>query len=511
MVEERKNIDEWQPTQEEAYVYGDVKMVKLNLKKFLGPTMMKQYDDEALDRMGTFFVDKKLFTNSLSIITNYIDYFINFYDLKKELLMIYLRLKTKIDNNKGSIEIETFRKNVIEAFFLRSNLKEAVEKLVDDNYCLDVTVDSKSGRVFTSLTDFTNEDAKLFLKTSLFMKLIIPPVSHYMKVNKEYSKEEKNDLNMNLFVDLFYRVGTEEEVTSLLYKLYDFASKKIANHENKNPTLWEQQATLRGVTSDKFIDRMMAKLIMHDNVFKFNFTDNIIAFIKTIIERQLKHAFNDEKYKKNIIRVDGNKGPDGLSGIDKLEQSMTKVDETQIVLSEINIKYVMQELRSSVTAYTIEEVNYYIDNCDPENTFQTMMVFYHFVKYFKSFRELEDLNVQQYAELLIIMKKQLLDRGYQELPDLVTSNMGGKINNRLIQNEKFMQKLKTSETYINIMENTYSALKNFKEQAILEIISKVINNKFTFVDYDNPELLGEEIEFNQDIITDEILVFIDNI
>ena len=54
-------------------------------------------------------------------------------------------------------------------------------------------------------------------------------------------------------------------------------------------------------------------------------------------------------------------------------------------------------------------------------------------------------------------------------------------------------------------------MEGFRDDPILKMISRVLNNQYTFVEYEQPELTGEIIMFNEDIISDEILNFIDEI
>ena len=82
---------------------------------------------------------------------------------------------------------------------------------------------------------------------------------------------------------------------------------------------------------------------------------------------------------------------------------------------------------------------------------------------------------------------------------------------RLLQNTKYTNKLMASSAYKNLINNKYPTLKGFKDDVILSIVSQCLNNIYTYVDYENQELTGEVIEFDEDIISDEILSFIDSI
>ena len=62
------------------------------------------------------------------------------------------------------------------------------------------------------------------------------------------------------------------------------------------------------------------------------------------------------------------------------------------------------------------------------------------------------------------------------------------------------------------MDNKYSVLDDInKGDLIIGLLSTLINTKFTIVDYDNEDKLGETIEVNQDVISDEFLNYLNQL
>lgn len=503
-------IDTWQPDKKEAYVFTDVKLIQLNIKKCFPMSIKRGLNPDALDAMSKFYINRTVYHNSIQIITNYIDYFITMYDDDKELSTVYTRMKEIIDTTIETIDIGTFRKTLMSEFFRRSNIKMNVLRLVEDNYQLDVTKDG-TNREFLGKNDFTNDDAKALLAVSMMLKIIIPPLIHWVSINEKYKKPDKNELITEVFMDVFYKMCTEDQLNSIMRKLYIFSNDKVGKHSNSNSKLWDQQSALRGVTESNFTDKLIDEYLLTSNLFKFNFEQNIIAFIKTVIEKQLGHTFVDETYKKNVIHVDNNKGPDGLSGIDKLEQTTVKFDEAQLDISRMSIERIIADLEAEVGGIDEDEITFYMNHLMSSSKFHCDLVFYGFAKYFRGFRELYNINIREYTKLVIILKIQLEDNGYVQLPYLITSMIEGKVKSRIVQNIKFINKLQSSSTYQNIMKNKYSALDGFKTDFIISIISTVLTNKFSYVEYEEQELLGELISFHEDTITDELLSYIDSI
>ena len=140
-----------------------------------------------------------------------------------------------------------------------------------------------------------------------------------------------------------------------------------------------------------------------------------------------------------------------------------------------------------------------------------MLLNYHYAGLFGGYMELKNMNVTQHVKLLIIAKRQLKRDNYEELPDLLTSVSQGKMSMRLLQSAKHTNELKSAATYQDTMNNKYPSLINFKDDEINSIISRVLNNTFTYVDYEDQSKTGQVIEFNSNIISNDILRFIDNI
>lgn len=101
--------------------------------------------------------------------------------------------------------------------------------------------------------------------------------------------------------------------------------------------------------------------------------------------------------------------------------------------------------------------------------------------------------------------------GYTELPWLITSVLQGKMSNRMLRNTKTLNKIKTSETYQRLMDTTYRCLKGFKEDEPISVISRALTNVYLYNEWEKPEICGEPILFDEDVIGWELLRLIDSI
>ena len=538
---------------EDSYVYPMDKAVILNIKKYIPESFEKamKKDPEMLEKLKTFAIERTAFQNKTRDICNYVDYFIEQYDEDKELPLAYLSLKQIIDDEKYQLTAQEFQKLLYKRLF-SPRLKKAIYRLVHDNYHIDVTVDAKSGRIYDDPDDFTNEDAKRFLAISMMMKIAIPPVEHFISVYKQYSVIPVQDLIVDIFTEIFYSIGNvtdselilygtmkdvgtvdvidyenrenhndidiedliemeEQAADDLMKKLYKFVNGRLRKHSKNNQLLWSQQSALRGVTEDAHRDRLLSKYIFYDNFFKFNFKENLVSFLQSIVGTQLKYTINITKYKMNPIRVDNVKGSEGLSSIDKLEQSMVKIDESQVVRVDLSIVDVLNRLEKEVGPISDEEIDYYSQFPINQNSFRNYVLENLYAKRFGGFQELRSMPDRSYTKLAIIAKRQLKKAGYQQLPSFITSVVQGRVSNRMLQNTKYISKLRQSATFAHLMNDNYKALKGYRDDMIIEDESKLLNTIFCYVEYETPEVTGDPIPFDEDIISDEYMTALDNV
>jgi hypothetical protein len=153
-----------------------------------------------------------------------------------------------------------------------------------------------------------------------------------------------------------------------------------------------------------------------------------------------------------------------------------------------------------------------MDRCANMDKFHNNIVNYNYAEAFGGFTELKLASIRQTVKFIVYCKRELEKKGYKEFQWLVSSILKGKMSNRLLQNTKYISKLKTSSTYKHLVEDKYDIMmEGIDYDPILKMISQVLNNNYVFVEYNMPELTGEVICFNEDIISDEILNFIDSI
>lgn len=203
--------------------------------------------------------------------------------------------------------------------------------------------------------------------------------------------------------------------------------------------------------------------------------------------------------------------------------NQNKVDEGMIAITDMNIKFTTEDVMKMIDInLSDEEIDYYKQNFVP-SAVQEELVNAFLTRYFISYRDLNLLQRENYIKLLILLKKKLLmDLGYDDiekrgelrcaaLPYLLTGNLSEKVNVRLVRNTKFVQKVESSYLYHELITHKYKLLEEIKPGYILQLLSKLINARYTYCCYEYPEVLGQEIYYPEDKIADELLFFLYNI
>ena len=231
--------------------------------------------------------------------------------------------------------------------------------------------------------------------------------------------------------------------------------------------------------------------------------------------------FLKDQYSKTLTEVVSAKNNDGLSGMDKMEMNLQKIDEGLVILADMNIKTELKRiLRDNDFEISDDEIDYYIKYHNPSDL-QVQLVYSYWGKHFGAYRNTNLINRREYIILLLILKKRLLaqagcdkNSGFTEcakLPYLLTGNLEDKVNTRIIRNNKFVSKINESYLYEKLKNKKYSNLFMIKPDYILSLLSQVINTTFTYVVYEDKDLLGKKIEYNEDKISDELLFFLNSI
>ena len=486
------HVDRWNYIPEEAIV------------QFNGKIMVVRFDTvfNISDELNNFFIIKDIYVKKLDLITKYINYFITFYDPDNEFVTAYYKLKFLIDNKERVKKMgeKGFIKAIYEILMTPSMI-EKIRKMVEDNYTIKLSSDN--GKKYNKSLEFNDDHGKILLMISTSIKMMIPLITHFSN-SRKIKKPDYFKFFERLF-DLF------DKDINIYNKLYLTIQTRVLRNYNINKVTWQQKEILNGFDPSEFIDIILKDRIIVDALFKYKFDESVHSFNIAVINNQLKFFLQD-KYEFIPKLIGYEKDMDGLSSIDKLVMNMSKIDESLIILSEINIKNTINKIKTRFNiSVEKDELNFYMKH-HRINKFLMQLVHAYYAKFFEGYNDLLMLTKSQYIELLIILKKKLIYDGFVFLPQIITGNIQSRLNSRVIQNNKFISRIESSALYKELLEDKFAAVIELKgENIIINLLSNIINTKFTFVDYVMDNKLDEVIEINQNTLSDEFLKFLSEI
>lgn len=496
-----QQVLEWnEPEEDQIFRVVGKKSIWVDFGKMF-PYVHKKSLDEFLIRYKDSYITK------LVLIRHYINYFIKFYDPDKEFVMNYFYMKSVLDIEKGqgNYPRSMFIDNLYTTLITPS-IYEKVKKMVEDNYRIDLSQTNTENIKYSESLEFTNTHAKLLLIASMIIKMIIPIILHYITVYKD----KKEIHNLSMYYKPIFDMIEENENVNLYGKLFNSINVKVNLSETKNSVIWDKYE-MEQEDSASYTEELLDKNIIVDNVFKYLFIKNIIAFNSVIIDTQLEF-FVIKNLNVNYREISTDKDSEGLSSLDKLEMNTIKIDESLVILSKINIKKTIKAIKKEMNVEITKEEREFYSKFMRITPIGKTLLFYFYAKYFDGYRDLKSITKKQYIDLMILMKRALQIKGDIYLPQILSAGIDGRINARTIHNSKLIDKIVSSEVYSQILSQKYSALQGMeKSEIIISILSTLLNTQFLYCDYDMRNKLGQEINVDFDILSQEFLDFVNRI
>lgn len=512
----------WKPKTNDLIVTSDGKLFIMKFEKLFTP-------EEKVSVYDKFYIKKGSYENQLDMICRYINFFMCNYDEDNELAAAYLKLKFALDWDKRFTEENPEQLiDLIYEIMFTDNIVQKICRMVEENY-LDDIESTEEGKKYVGKEkkhleslEFTNAHIKVLLRISFGIKCISPILFHYASLNT-IKIDKESDFIFNFYKRLF---DIFSDGCNMYNKLFVYVKAKVLESKSHNAPIFDQREIM-GVDEYSVIQKFLRNVLISENMVKYKFSEhldpktrkykeNLVGFNKTIIKYQLVY-FIKEQYSKNLTEVTSAKNADGLSGMDKMEMNLSKIDEGLTTLADVNVKLTLKRIiRDNDFGITDDEIDYYVKNHAPSEM-QSDLVYNYWAKWFGSVAHTRLVGRRNYIILLLILKKKLLlEAGYEskedfsetaKLPYLLTGNLQDKVNTRIIRNTKFVGKVNSSYLYEKLNQRQYKNLNKLKPEYILQTLSQVINTTFTYVVYEDQDLLGKEIDYNEDRISDELLFF----
>lgn len=500
ITETKPDLLTWISTEEQEYFVYEKEVVRAKYEEVLG------LDTGTI--LSTFLIIKNHFKDRMSDVIHHINYFLNFYDTEEELFLSILSVKYIIDQNTN-LSQKAFKKLVMDRI-ITDTLVDNVKRMAKDLYTLNIDTD-KEGK-FKSTPKINNNQARQIVALSFCFRLTLPLLVHYSNTNSTFvNKKDYIKAFDSIYMDIIRKF--ENDDVAVFYALAKYVKYQVDRTYNADRRIWAQKKQLYGHTKEIYLEEVLHEVIIVKSIHKLNYTRSCVSFIHGVIFGY-NINYRHENYKFKPYEIGGEESSsdsdDYFSHIESLEMSIYRLDESNMMINDVNNKKVLNQIHEKFNIVIDEdELDFYKTNCKL-NAVSQFLLHSFYSRYFDSSYSLYTLNKHDTFVLLLYMKKFLELKGMVILPQICTARVHGKFKENSIKNAKFLEKIISSSVYDNIISNKFKYIRelSIKEDPIIKKLSTIINSAFIFVDY-NEEINGiDYIDVNVDIITDEFLLFL---
>jgi hypothetical protein len=403
----------------------------------------------------------------------------------------YLALKYKIITDKDIFNEKEF----IESLF-KTVLTEEVILLINNEiestYTISLDEETKRTKNANEELQFTDIHAKITLKTSMAMKLVIPIISEYLNQN---NIKENETLFMEIFLKIFKLFNIEG--IDILNKIFKLINSRVISTRYSDKVMWSYLKNM-GVNIDTLTRSFYRKIIINI-VPKLRDNTNIVKFLHVVLKNFIKFQFTVNfplSYKSiNLNQTDS----EGLSDFDKMEINMARLDEGNSIINKLTISSTIKRFLNSFQISN-NEFNYYKENI-VINKLQTNLLSLFFARHMGSYNTIRNCSFDEYVLLCIIMKKWLKQNGYNIIDKFILSKPERYVEKKSINKKDFLNKLISSKKYNNILNNKYGfTIQTIVDSgAIMQNIATLKTNKF----YSLPDFIEDIVDENEGILIDE--------
>lgn len=527
-------IGKFKPSKRSTFVEADSKNMVAHFSKL--------YGTENISALEKFTIQKISYDNQLDQICKHINFFEYKYDTDHELMLAYLKIKYEIDYRKrfripiGSTQreidkhIRMFVPYMYEIIFKETNIVQHIEDFVEENYLDDInsTNNANDTREYLESLEFTNDHIKLMLKISMGMRLISPVIFHYFFVNGVKTPKYSDRIYLcyrNLFDDVFDTHGV-----NIFNKLFVYVKSKVISSFKQNQKIVDKREIF-GEDVSTTIASFIRNCVISENMVKFAFPstwdekhnqykENTKGFVKVIVNKQLQY-YMKEVYAKNLTEVSSAKNTDGLSGADKMEMNIAKMDEGKALLAELNVEMAIKRIKKTIDIPVENWEIDYLDNYWNPSPLQISLITLYYSEYFGNIRDTILITRRELIYLALLLKKKLLlENGWCKgdgvngqpikvcIPYILTGKFEGRHTTRQIRNAKYLNDLENDPYYQELQNGELKYVLIIHKDEIRSIISEIIGSNFTYITPEDRELLGTLIPYNETQVGSELLQFL---
>lgn len=443
--------------------------------------------DKVLNRkdLGDFSQIKyKLKRRAFYSFSDYISYNMNYLLNKMPILAIpLLDIHTKIFSDE-EYSINNLYEDIRENIFSIDELIDLINNIVDENYSITLDKDSSTMKSIIEDLQVTDSVNKSIIKSSILIRFLIVIMIEY---------EEKYELHIKDYNNIFKEaIKIFSDNNNCLSKIYKIVDSRIESTEYSEKVIWNY---LKKLGIDPYTVKSEIKSsIIFSIIGKIQNNTSVISFLDVVIKNKIIHKFT-YSYPVNFKTFKIEQDNDDVDENDKIDILLTKEyaeNEATIIIHKLTMKKFIE--KQHITKDELEYVKFRVNNI--LNDFQKKLIEIYFHNRFKIFI---DDEVDYWYYLLIIMSRELFDKGFNIIPKILLSRIL-KDNVIIYSSKKLTKQVITSEIYKEFLENYNFIFDLIQKDDFILKYSSISNYKFEYYNDDTEEFENLIIDKNSLIL-----------
>ena len=496
--EEMPLLADWKPTDDQIYFH------------FESDVVIARYDKLGLkedNKLSYFVIKKNHYKERLDDICNVINYFLSYFDTDLKSFKAIMGIKFIIDQ-KPTLNIKAFQKMVLDQVITEEFVNE-IKKM--SKYLYRINIDSDSEGRYKNTPKISNDEARSIVAVTFAIRCVLPLCIHFADTNSNFlSKKDYIPCFDKIIMKIIRKF--EKDDIKIFTPLCRIVSHRVSRSWSSDIGICLKKKQLYGMTEELYLEEIIHEVILVKSLYKLDYNRSVVSFIDGVIFLY-HYNFKIENFKFKPIEIDPQEQTDDddnkLSHQEEIEMKNYHLDESNVIISEVNTAKVLKDIDKKFNIdVPEEEINFYLKNMRITPVTKLFLESFYY-KYFHDSNATLSTDLDTTIKLIIYMKKYLQLRGLTLIPQLITAKVKGKYKENTIKNTKFVTKVKTSNVWNTIVDKKYTYIKDIsKEDLLIKKISSFVNSQFEFVDYDSPihGIVYEDID--QDKIIDEFSLFL---
>lgn len=480
----------WSPKPEDKYVEFKKDFIQAHFEKIqLKPD----------SKLSIFIIKKIHYKSRADDICNVINYFLKFFDPEHDLFESMFRVKYFIDQ-RPNMSKKAFRK-LLMAEIVTGKFVRKIKKMT--NHLYQLNIDSDTEGKYKNTPKITNDQARLIVAVSFAIRCLLPICIHFSDTNNSFTYKKEyiacfDKITMNVIRKF------EKNDIPFFNAVEKFVQYRIEREWKQDQRICFKKKQLYGMTQELYLEEVIHEVILVKSLYKLDYNRSVVSYIDGVVFHY-HNNFKIENFKTKPVEIDQNENSgddsDRLSHAEAIEMSVYRVDESNALINEVNIREVVESLRKRFNVPFEEgELEFYYERVRFSPITNGLLENFY-TRFFHDPNATKGIERELLIELLVRMKKYLQLRKMILLPQLATARVRGKYRENPIKNSKFIEKVKTSNIWNDVIQRKYTNIEELstKEDIMLKNFSVFINCQFEFIDFNGPDdgIIFEDIDQDQ--------------